>query len=579
MGGRSLSGPPESGPSSARGVLVVTDDPATRAVFERALVGATEPPSFTTNIEDALECAQHESPDVVFVEVGLGNGAAVALIHHLRAAAGRARIVAMVRPDAVELGAQALSLGASGIVISPPAGDEILSAVTEARARRVDSVMRERLLADTDAARLASEVARELLTLGAEPSRRAAADALCRIVVQRLGATAIAVYVPAAERARELIRLSEHGAASAPAVGDELMVLAHAAEHGLEATRLELGRESLGLIFHSGLEWHARHKAELLGLVSGHAAAAFALIGAREQAQRGAIKDPGSSAYTFAYFVDVAGREIDKARRHGRRFSVVTATLADPEGPEAHSVELAERALSTVRATDVLARVDDHEFYLLLSETGGIGAHHCRRRLLAALGRALPGKPRRLHLDATFGSATYPHDGADLSGLLRKAKHRADAAHSSIVHRRRRDVESLDDLLDSLLWDIAARDVAVPMDELRAIELPLVDLVGLAHALVGEALRGGSALLVVSAPSGPGLGAIVRAAAVERPGAEVRVVAPPASAAGVEALAVVAEHGSYAFLGRRERSLFRAVHSSNTALVDVVLDWAEGAMV
>ncbi len=36
------------------------------------------------------------------------------------------------------------------------------------------------------------------------------------------------------------------------------------------------------------------------------------------------MKDPSSSAYTFAYFVDVAGREIDMARRHNRRFALAT---------------------------------------------------------------------------------------------------------------------------------------------------------------------------------------------------------------------------------------------------------------
>src|SRR5690606_12073550 len=125
-------------------------------------------------------------------------------------------------------------------------------------------------------------------------------------------------------------------------------------------------------------------------LVAGQAATTFALIGEREHSHRGAMKDPSSSAYTFAYFVDVAGREIDKARRHGRRFALATlavdeeppvvAGAAQPAGAAGPpSVASVERILGAVRDTDVLARVDEREFYLLLPETGGIGAHICRR--------------------------------------------------------------------------------------------------------------------------------------------------------------------------------------------------------
>ena len=69
----------------------------------------------------------------------------------------------------------------------------------------------------------------------------------------------------------------------------------------------------------------------IVRLIATQAATAFALRVERERASSGALmKDPASSAYSFAYYVDVAGREIDRARRHGRRFSIAHLSSAAP---------------------------------------------------------------------------------------------------------------------------------------------------------------------------------------------------------------------------------------------------------
>ena len=190
----------------------------------------------------------------------------------------------------------------------------------------------------------------------------------------------------------------------------------------------------------------------LVDLVATQAATVLSLIGAREQSHRGAMKDPSSSAYTFAYFVDVAGREIAMARRHGRRFSLATVGLElQPDSGVGDETEPtvfgAERVLGAVRDTDVLARVDANEFYLLLPETGGPGAHACRRRILAQLG-TVDGASQ---FSTAVGVATFPHDGSDLSQLLRVAKFRADASRSSVVHTQGLGALPLGELVDALL--------------------------------------------------------------------------------------------------------------------------------
>ena len=225
----------------------------------------------------------------------------------------------------------------------------------------------------------------------------------------------------------------------APSFCDEMELLNHARERRLETIRLALRREQSGIVL-LGRTAEGEHAADLfplMPLLTAQATTALALIGAREQSHRGAMKDPSSSAYTFAYFVDVAGREIDMARRHGRRFSL--ATIFVQHGPaslgEAEpTVLVAERVLAAVRDTDVLARVDANEFYLLLPETGGLGAHSCRRRVLDGLTER--GTDLAQHaLAVAVGVATFPHDGEDLSRLLRVAKQRAEASLNSVVNQ------------------------------------------------------------------------------------------------------------------------------------------------
>ena len=90
-----------------------------------------------------------------------------------------------------------------------------------------------------------------------------------------------------------------------------------------------------------------------------------------------------------------------------------------------------------MRDTDVLARVDEREFYLLMPETGGVGraelppAGACSRQQRAPAARVRGA----FRPSSRIGVSTYPHDGTDLSRLLRAAKRRAEMSQRSIVRR------------------------------------------------------------------------------------------------------------------------------------------------
>ncbi len=554
-------------------------------IMSRTLSQSGDRLSVATDLAEGLVRISSQVPDVAFVDVTLGDGAGLAVLHHIRALAPHVTVFALTSAERLPLGVQAAALGSAGTLVMPLSGDELLNALSDVRTRLAERSERLRLerVAATSERHMA--LVEQVAEIAEAASRRDAAERLIELLMNGIGLLSAAVYVPAAEGSRQLMRVANRGnAADSPSFCDEMELLNHARERNLQTIRLALKREQSGvLLLGSTAEGaDAGSVFPLLPLLTAQATTALALIGAREQSHRGAMKDPSSSAYTFAYFVDVAGREIDMARRHGRRFALATIgvqfeRVERPAGAAEvePTVLVAEHVLSAVRDTDVLARVDANEFYLLLPETGGLGAHSCRRRVLNELteqASSIPGTG----LVVTVGVASFPHDGGDLSRLLRVAKQRAESSLNSVVNRLNLRELSIPNLVDALLGQPvlesapAARGVESP----HYIELPAMDLVGLALAAVSEAWRAGQARVVASVHAGISVGGAVRAEHA-REGEGLRFDAIDVSAqpgcGNLDVLCVVAEHSSYVLLGRREGNLVRAVHAADPLLVDLVL--------
>ncbi|HEY8943041.1 MAG TPA: diguanylate cyclase, partial [Polyangiaceae bacterium] len=486
-------------------------------------------------------------------------------------------VFAMTRPEKLDLGMQAMALGSAGTLVLPLSGDEVLTALSDVRQRRAERAERARFLRAGGSEGASAALAADVSELGDVTSRRALGERLASLLRERLGASRVLVYLGAGESSRQLMRTAAcNPNGTEPPFCDELELLKYAQENGLEVVRLALRREQFGLILVGGLAPGPRTDA-LLSLTASLSTLVLVLVGAREQSSRGAMKDPESSAYTFAYFVDVAGREIDMARRHGRRFAL--ATIAVQTTPESTgrlsrepTVEAAERVLAAVRDTDVLARVDANEFYLLLPETGGLGAQACRRRVLEQLGnrRDTDG------LEVAMGLATFPHDGADLSRLLRVAKHRADESAGSVVQRFELAGLPLPQLVDTLLERVAVQAGRKPsaLEAPRYIELPSMDAIELALAAVREAARAGEARVIATNHPGISIGGAVRAEiAHDSEGfrLEVLEIGHIPRAEKIELLLIVSQHVCYVLLGRSEGGLVRAVHSTDPLLSDLVM--------
>ena len=561
-------------------VVAIVPDAATIELMSATLKASGDRLSVATDLAEGLSRVSAQVPDVAFVDVTLGDTAGLAVLHHVRALAPSVAVFAITRADRLDLGVQAVALGGAGVLVQPISGDELMNALSDVRTRIAERLERADLLKAARSAARGASLSGDIAEIASAKSRREAAQRVAQVIAVAAGAEQVVVYLPAAEGARQLLRAAVLGnVENAPTFCEEMEALQFAGDREMTVVRLALLREFSGLVLIAGGEVGQPQSVQqpLVELVATQAATVLSLIGAREQSHRGAMKDPASSAYTFAYFVDVAGREIAMARRHGRRFSLATVGLEmAPDSGVGDETEPtvfgAERVLGAVRDTDVLARVDANEFYLLLPETGGPGAHACRRRILAQLGTVSGAS----QFSAAVGVATFPHDGSDLSQLLRVAKFRADASRSSVVHGLGLGALPLGQLVDALLGvvpDVQQRRLA-PLETPHYIELPVTDLMGLVGSAAAEATRGGQTRVLATQRSGLSVGNAVRAD-MSRMGEHMKVdiidISRVPACERVDVLIVIAEHATYSLVGRTEGSLVRAVHSADPLLSDLLV--------
>lgn len=549
-------------------VLAVLSDSEALSLLGRVLAEHGDRLTLARDLDDALARISSEAPDAALVDVSLGdaNGKGVAIVEQARALSPRTKVFVVApqqRPDLVsKLGA----IEHAGLLPLPLEGDAVRAALLGLR---------------SEPARPNSELVLDLFEIGEAPSLREASERLAARLATTLSANRVVVYLGAGEDARQLLRTAAFGPVdSAPSFGLELELLEYANREGLSVMRFATRRDSVGFALLGGVSARALEddQAALLGAVG---TLALSLAGARERSHRAAIKDPESSAYTFAYFVDVAGREIDMARRHGRRFALATISVRGPKKAgtlrREPTLEAAERVLAAVRDTDVLARVDESEFYLLLPETGRIGALSCQRRVLSAFRLG----PTNERLELAMGLSTFPHDGTDLSRLLRVAKHRAEASTRSVTEVFGLRELPFTELVDTLLGQVSMLNLGNSPETPRYIELPVMDAIALAIGVLREAVRGGEARIVATRHAGISIGGAVRAEIVrDVEGARLDVVDVSGipGAENVDILAVVGQHALYALVGRSQSGLVRAVHSTDPALVDLLFErLADGA--
>jgi diguanylate cyclase (GGDEF)-like protein len=164
-----------------------------------------------------------------------------------------------------------------------------------------------------------------------------------------------------------------------------------------------------------------------------------------ERTERSALTDGLTGLYNHAYFLQALRREVQRARRHRSRISVVLLDLDDfkkvndsrghVEGDKV-LMKAASLVRGCVREIDVASRYGGEEFAVVLTETDRVGAHlvaeRIRRRIDEHFRRGRASPP----VTISGGIATWPDDAAGADELLRRADeglYRAKAAGKNCI--------------------------------------------------------------------------------------------------------------------------------------------------
>lgn len=154
-----------------------------------------------------------------------------------------------------------------------------------------------------------------------------------------------------------------------------------------------------------------------------------------QEAERMAIMDGKTGIWNHRWFQIQFAREIDRAQRFGRPFSLIILDIDDFRlfnNTYGHQVgdfvliELSRRIKSTIRDVDMFARYGGEEFELLLSETdeaGGLNAAEKIRQVIAATPFESDSEmtPEPLRVTVSAGVASYPSAGTDFASIFKAA--------------------------------------------------------------------------------------------------------------------------------------------------------------
>jgi DNA-binding NarL/FixJ family response regulator len=547
-------------------VLAVSEDHATRAAIEHVTIEDGDRFEGVVSIESAVSSAVATPIDVAFVDLTTDGGAAIALCHHLPGVSPGVVVHVIVAPRDFDRGAEALSLGAAGLIVAPPTGDALARVLADvkansARAQQV-SLLEERLKKE----RRRVEVYDRLVRLARGAAQTDAIRAIVEGVFHLSGAKGVALYAPppSTDSEKERVRVAAVGSAfelpagSQPADLSRLAQARHARVQPLIAGTTDLG--TLVIDQAPGLS-----DVELTSL-SDLAAAMLSLTERHEHV------DDSVRVSRPKHFRAVADRMLALAARHDRRACMLAISLPGPDRTtrrEEATLEIAD----IVRNSDALCGTEDGDLLVFLPETTSLGAHTCRRRILARLSgdrRARPTLNLTRALDPhskgptiTIGVATYPHDGPTLDRLIRTARARAYDDGRSPVHVLSLDILPLADVVDALIarpmLDAGPRS-PYPLD------VPGPALFAIVARACREALRGGEALVTTTQQSGLGVAAAARQVTVPR----IVDARAERGCADVEAIVVEAEHGTWVCCGRLIGDRFRGVHCADPLLADIL---------
>lgn len=457
-------------------ILVVDDERFFRELLSEILTGLGHSVRVASSGEDALRLLGEERFDLVLTDLVMPGIDGLTMIKEARRGDAELEIVAVTGRDDVRLAVSAMKAGCADFLVKPVEPDTLAAVAAKALSRVQLKREHGQLLADNlefvKRQTLYRESLRILATLDLEKLQDLALQVLARVadaqgaalwIADEKGQLTLRGYRGLVDRAALPNRIDPKAAPFAGALEEGHVLAAPGAAAG-EAFYVPLcaDGEPLGLAllsdrargpFGGDEQAAALAVADFTGIAVKNARRFQAL-------ERIGLRDRETGAYNLAYFVDYAGKEFYKARRYGRAFSLAVVAIDNVEQlRKAAGRELYRRAMRdlvgaisrVVRDADILAKVSEGEYYVLLPETDSFGALMFLRRAAEEI-RVEPSirqLEERAPLLLSMGAAAFPKDGEDFDELLHWARERVEAQRGSLVRRLH-----LGDLERGAFWEL-----------------------------------------------------------------------------------------------------------------------------
>ncbi len=174
------------------------------------------------------------------------------------------------------------------------------------------------------------------------------------------------------------------------------------------------------------------------------------------------LREKDSHLYSMAYFIDYAGKEIYRARRYKRPFSLVEIVIDNAEYFKMNMTKdmyenlskwLVNNISSGLRSSDVIARVSESEFLLVMPDTDYMGALSYISRSLCnfrseqfvnLLDKYVP-------LSVSMGAASFPADGNDYDSLIYTCTKKINLIRDSVYRKHHLEDMGFYQILDYLI--------------------------------------------------------------------------------------------------------------------------------
>jgi len=458
-------------------ILVVDDEKFFQELFRDVLAAGGHQARTAASAEEALVLLGEEHFDLLLTDILMPGQDGVSLVREAKRRDPDLEAVAVTGRDDVRLAVQAMQAGCADFLTKPVEREELVRVAERAlgrvRLRREHSQLLSENLEFAKSQALYRQGLLLLSTLDGERLQDLALSVLARVTdaqgaalwtADERGQLVLRAWRGLVDRAALPSTIDPKDPAWAPALGaPEPSAAPSRALEDAFVVPLLVEDEPVGLALLSDRARGGFGAEERATATTVADFAAIAVKNARRfhAVERVGLRDRDTGAYNLAYFVDYAGKEFYKARRYARCFSLVVLSIDNVEQVRKEAGrELQRRALRdlvtavsrVVRDADILAKVSEGEYYVLLPETDAFGAHMFLRRAAEEIRKepSIQQLEARCPLRVSMGAAAFPKDGEDFDELLHWARARVQEQRGSLLRRLH-----LDDLDPTAFWEMA----------------------------------------------------------------------------------------------------------------------------